>query len=230
MNGLKSTGLSFAYERARPVLTDLYFEVGPGEILALVGPNGSGKSTLVNILAGLLKPSSGELLLDGLSGPESLKRLREKSALMPQNIDHWLLGETPLEDLTLGLELNEPQARRLVDELIQRWSLESLLDRPIESLSLGQKKRVALASALARKPLAVFLDEPLSGLDWPGVKAMLNDLKLLKQSGVITILITHEPGLTAGLTDNWLLLKSGGGFVFGPEAPDCFAAEGVRPL
>ncbi len=212
------------------MLAGLNFEARPGRILGLAGANGSGKSTLVNILAGLLAPVSGDLRLGRAAGRAARKLLRRFSALLPQNVDHWLLGETGAEDLTLGLDPADPEASALVADLTARWNLADILPRPVESLSLGQKKRLALAAALARRPLAVFLDEPLAGLDWPGVRTMLADLTRLKEAGVITVLSTHEPALTAPLVDDWLLLKPGGGHLFGADITGRFEEFGVRPL
>lgn len=230
MTVLAAKNLSFSYEPDRPVLAGLSFEAASGRVLGLAGANGSGKSTLINILAGLLEPTGGELSLGEKSGSAARDVLRIASALLPQNVDHWLLGETGAEDLTLGLDRNDPETRELLDGLIRRWDLADLLDRPVEILSLGQKKRLTLAAALARKPLAVFLDEPLAGLDWPGVKAMLEDLARLKAAGVITIIVTHEPALAAPLVDDWLLLKPGGEYLFGPDATARFEDFGVRPI
>jgi biotin transport system ATP-binding protein len=203
------------------------FEAASGELLVLAGANGSGKSTLLALLAGLLAPDSGEILVDGEGGPAARDFLRTRSALLPQNIDHWLLGETGREDLTLGLDLGEEA--EMVAGLVRHWGLESFLDQPVETLSLGQKKRLALASALARRPAAVFLDEPLSGLDWPGVRAALDDLARLKAEGVVTVLVTHEPALLAGLADAWLLLKQDG-HLFGRDLTPHFESFGLRPL
>lgn len=227
---LSVVDVSFRYEPDRPVLVGLTFEARPGRILGLAGANGSGKSTLVNILAGLLAPDSGEVRLGESRGRQARNLLRRSSALLPQNVDHWLLGETGAEDLSLGLDPADPATADLLADLTVRWSLTDLLPRPVESLSLGQKKRLALAAALARRPLAVFLDEPLAGLDWPGVRAMLADLARLKEAGVIIVLSTHEPSLTAPLVDEWLLLKSGGGHLFGSDATSRFEEFGVRPL
>ena len=230
MTVLAAKNLSFNYEPDRPVLDGLSFATASGQVLGLAGANGSGKSTLINILAGLLDPTGGELSLGEHRGRAAQDVLRGSSALLPQNVDHWLLGETGAEDLALGLDQNDPAIRELLDDLIRRWSLADFLDRPVEILSLGQKKRLTLAAALARKPLAVFLDEPLAGLDWPGVKTMLDDLARLKEAGVITIIVTHEPALAAPLVDNWLLLKPGGEYLYGPDLADRFADFGVRPL
>jgi len=226
---LAARSLTFGYDPGRPVLRELSFEAASGEVLVLAGANGSGKSTLLSLLAGLLAPDSGALEVDGQGGPAARDFLRTRSALLPQNIDHWLLGETGREDLTLGLDLRSGETAELVAGLVRHWDLEPFLDQPVETLSLGQKKRLALASALARRPAAVFLDEPLAGLDWPGVQAVLADLARLKAGGVLTVLVTHEPALVAGLADLWLLLKKDS-HLFGRDLAPHFEAYGLRPI
>ncbi len=230
MISLAADNLFFSYDPRRPVLAGVSFEIGAGQVLGVAGANGSGKSTLISLLAGLLSPDSGTLRLGTAVGREAENRLRREASLLPQNIDHWLLGETGAEDLNLGLDLQDPATRDLVADLRRRWALDGFLDQPVATLSLGRKKRLALAAALARRPLAVLLDEPLAGLDWPGVRAMLEDLARLKDSGVITVLVTHEPALVAPLADRWLLLKSGGGHLFGPDLAARFEEYDVRPL
>lgn len=226
---LSAHRLSFCYKDKRPILVDLDFNAGSGRILGLAGANGSGKSTLINILAGLFNPTSGELCMTGLSPAQTLNRLKLSSALLPQNIDHWLLGETGREDLELGLDLKSPGIRPFLDRLIERWELAEFIHRPVETISLGQKKRLAMAAALSRRPEVILLDEPFSGLDWPGVKVMLDDLARLKEAGVITIMVTHEPQLVEKLVDDWLLLKKGGDYLFGPDLSEHFEDFGVRP-
>ncbi|MDR1921002.1 MAG: energy-coupling factor ABC transporter ATP-binding protein [Candidatus Adiutrix sp.] len=228
---LKADDLSFHYEPGRPVFSGLSFETASGRIMGVAGANGSGKTTLINILAGLLRPRQGQLRLGDEVDRAASERLQAASALVPQNIDHWLLGETGREDLTLGLNLKEAETAGLIEELTRRWRLASILDAPVEALSAGQKKRLAMAAALAKKPCAVFLDEPFSGLDWPGAQTMLDDLKRLKESAVITVMVSHDPALAAPLVDDWLLLKDGlGRFGSGPEIYRRFAEFGVRPL
>ena len=230
MTTLSAHNLSFSYKKGPAILADLNFSTGSGHILGLAGANGSGKSTLINILAGIFSPTSGELILDDFTGPETLKRLKLYSALLPQNIDHWLLGETGQEDLTLGLDLSKPDTRRLLDEIIARWQLNNFLSLPVATLSLGQKKRLAMAAALARRPDALFLDEPFSGLDWPGTQVMLADLTRLKESGIVVVIVTHEPKLVENLVDDWLLLKRGGEYLFGSDLSGHFEEFGVRPF
>lgn len=230
MTFLAVENLSFAYTARQPVLRDLSFEMPAGAILGLAGANGSGKSTLINILAGLLEPDSGLIRLGPESDQTGLNRLRRHSSLLPQNIDHWLLGETGFEDLTLGLDLSDAYTRSLLDDLISRWHLNDFLDQPVETLSLGQKKKLGLVSALARRPAVVLLDEPLAGLDWAGIKIMVDDLGRLKESGVITVAVTHDPEPLAHMIDRWLLLKRGGEYHFGDKPYSRFEEYGVRPL
>ena len=230
MTILAARNLSFQYQSGEPIFSGLNFEALPGRILALGGANGSGKSTLISLLAGLMSPSGGQLRLGELEGKQAEKALRRQAALLPQNIDHWLLGETGREDLELGLDPAEEATAGRLAGLIGRWRLEDLLEMPVEAMSLGQKKRLALASALARDPVLLLLDEPMSGLDWPGVRTMLNDLAGLKAAGVITVLVTHEPALTRALVDDWLLLKKGGPALFGPDLREYFVEYGLRPF
>jgi len=225
---LWARGLTFGYDPKTPVLSEVNFEATSGELLVLAGANGSGKSTLLALLAGLLVPDAGELGVDEDTGPAARDFLRTRSALLPQNIDHWLLGETGREDLTLGLDLRLAETAEGMAGLIRHWNLEPFLDQPLETLSLGQKKRLALAAALARQPAAVFLDEPLAGLDWPSLQAALADLARLKAEGVIMVLVTHEPDLLTGLADHWLLLKKSG-HLFGRDLASRFEDFGLRP-
>ena len=229
MTRLEARGLTFGYSRGEPVLREVSFTVDSGELLVLAGANGSGKSTLLGLLAGLWPPDAGELLVDGQGGRAARNFLRRATALLPQNIDHCLLGETGREDLALGLDLKEAGAAEELAALIRRWDLGSFWERPVAELSVGQKKKLALVAALARRPAAVLLDEPLAGLDWPGVKAALDDLARLKSSGVAAVMVTHEPALAAGLADRWLLLKNGG-HLFGRDLAGHFEAYGLRPL
>jgi biotin transport system ATP-binding protein len=223
--------LNFSYPQRRSVLTDLSFEVKGGEILGLVGTNGSGKSTLLDLMAGILVPDGGKIIL---SGQQGTSHLRQKTALLPQNVDHWLLGETPREDLELavGGDLLQPADPSVsILDIAEQWGLLDILDEPVETLSVGQKKRLALASSLAGNPEVVLLDEPFSGLDWPASLTLLEDLARLPKGGVAVILATHDPQLVVNLVSHWLLLKPGAHlWAKGEEATARFAEFGVRPL
>ncbi|MDR1545690.1 MAG: energy-coupling factor ABC transporter ATP-binding protein [Deltaproteobacteria bacterium] len=223
--------LSFAYLEQSPVLTAVSFSLDSGAFLGLAGANGSGKSTLLDLLAGLQTPTAGRITLAGRQAPD---RLRRRTALVPQNVDHWILGATAREDLELSLEraaFDEGEPPDSLADLAERWGLTAFLDRPAEELSLGCKKRLALAGALARSPELVLLDEPFAGLDWPGMLALTEDLGRLRAQGRAVAAATHEPALVAHLADSWLLLKPGQS-LWAPaaEALPRLAEFGARPL
>ncbi|MDR0622782.1 MAG: energy-coupling factor ABC transporter ATP-binding protein [Deltaproteobacteria bacterium] len=157
---------------------------------------------------------------------------RPKVALLPQNVDFFLLGDSPREDLALALGpimARDREAR--IDAIAASWDLSDHLDRPVETLSLGQKKRLALASSLATDPRLLLLDEPFSGLDWPGSLRFLEDLKKLPEKNLIVVLATHEPALVADLVSLWLLMKPGAYLLAEPEVALKRLEEfGARPL
>jgi biotin transport system ATP-binding protein len=233
--------LSFAYPEAEPLISDLSFELRAGEILGLAGQNGAGKSTLLDLLAGLKAPTRGKITLEGPS-PEPngdrmakipLKKNRQKRvSLLPQNVDFFILGDTPREDLSLALGAKPHLDKREIISLIaDHWVLGDWLDSPVETLSLGQKKRLALASSLAVEPEVLLLDEPFSGLDWPGSVSFFEDLETLSEKKLIVVLATHEPGLVINLVDKWLLMKPNQFLLASPqESFKRFSEFGVRPI
>ncbi|MDR2302760.1 MAG: energy-coupling factor ABC transporter ATP-binding protein [Deltaproteobacteria bacterium] len=254
---LIAKNVSFAHPGGETIIAGLSFELKGGEILGLAGQNGAGKSTLLDLLAGIKTPTAGTISLldqesdqvpgqapgqtsDGLLGPgrakkaqkKNEKNLRKTISLLPQNVDFFILGDTPREDLGLALG----QRSSLVDgeeisKIAGRWALGDWLDSPVETLSLGQKKRLALASALAADPEVLLLDEPFSGLDWPGSLNFLEDLKTLPAKKLIVVLATHEPGLVKDLVDRWLLMKPGKFLLARPEESFKLLSEfGVRPV
>jgi biotin transport system ATP-binding protein len=246
--------ISFAHPGQETIIKDLSFELTGGEILGLVGQNGAGKSTLLDLLAGIREPALGRISLSELTEAkpngaenktvagnqnilrgdlkEDSKALRKRVALLPQNVDYYLLGESPREDLGLALgEVPEPTKSDKLLSLAGHWGLEKILEKPIETLSMGQKKRLALASSMATEPKVLLLDEPFSGLDWPGCLNILGEMKKLPEKKLILVLATHEPGLIADLVHKWLLMKPGQHLLASPEqAFRSFAEFGVRPI
>ncbi|MDR2368784.1 MAG: energy-coupling factor ABC transporter ATP-binding protein [Deltaproteobacteria bacterium] len=226
---LTAVNVSFAYPGRESVIRDLSFGLRGGEILGLAGQNGAGKSTLLDLLAGFKRPTQGRITLSGRKAAG--KGGRKRVALLPQNVDFFILGDSPLEDLALALGLEGAAARdERIALIAESWSLGDVLDRPVETLSLGQKKRLALASSLAAEPEVLLLDEPFFGLDWPGSLRFLEDLKTLPEKRLIVVLATHEPSLVAGLVDKWLLMKPNEYLLAPPgEALGRLAEFGVRP-
>jgi energy-coupling factor transporter ATP-binding protein EcfA2 len=218
---LSVDNLSFSHPGGQKLFQNLSFIVNDGAFLAVCGANGSGKSTLLDLLAGLLEPNEGTITLDGAAGANALLA---KAALMPEDADHYLLGATVREELTLGLKKGIRDKNLLIgstasfgsdtfqlkdelEPLASAWKLLEILDRPVEILSSGEKKRLALASALASRPGIFLFDEPFSGLDYPGTVNLLSDLRRLKDEGFKLVVVTHEPALVKELSDLWLLVR-----------------------
>jgi energy-coupling factor transporter ATP-binding protein EcfA2 len=171
----------------------LDFEVPAGGTCLLLGPNGSGKTSLLLRLAGLTR-GSGRLFFDGVEyTPQTLKRLQPAIGFLWANPDDGLLLPVVWEDVALGpcndgLPLEEAKAVAL--HWLKALGLEALRERPVRSLSLGQRQRVALAGILARTPRLLLLDEPLSHMDAEARQGVLEVLKVCKATCVVA---THEP-------------------------------------
>ncbi len=155
---IEVTGLSFAFDPGRDVLTELSFRINPGERVAILGGNGAGKSTLVWCLAGIL-PARGEVRIFG-EKPASAKGLL---GLVFQNPDDQLFMPSIQEDLILPLinrGVREGEAANKARGVLDRVGLLDLANRPASKLSFGQRKRAAIAAALISRPEILLLDEP----------------------------------------------------------------------
>jgi ABC-type multidrug transport system ATPase subunit len=173
----------------REVLKGLSLTCEHGEHVAIVGPNGTGKSTLLGVVAGIIEPESGGVTLD--SEPLLGRSVQARGAIgyVPEGADppsHLLTRE--LLDLCAALKRAAP----LAPDIIERLGVSPLLDQPIGSLSLGQRRRACLAAALVGAPTLLLLDEPTNGLD-PGGIEMLAALLLEHQArGGIALVSTHD--------------------------------------
>ena len=183
-----------------------------GEFLTLFGPSGAGKTTLMRMIAGLEKPDSGRIEVDG----EVWFDHTQKINLPPQKrsigfvFQDYALFPTMSVRKNLLFAAENVQQRRTVDELIELIELSNLASRLPSTLSGGQKQRVALARALVRRPKILLLDEPLSALD-PTMRQKLQDeLTLIhKRLGVTTLLVSHDISETVKLSDRLAQIESG---------------------
>ena len=182
---LEARDVSFAYMPGRWALQNLNFALSTPKRICLLGANGVGKSTLMMLLNGTLRPQQGELSVLGQPieySAAGLHKLHRQVGVVLQDPDDQLFGATVEQDVAFGPLNNgvtSDQARALVVETLRGLGIPYLADRPIHELSLGEKKRVALAGILVLRPKVILLDEPTAGLDFAGVSAMLsllNDL------------------------------------------------------
>jgi cobalt/nickel transport system ATP-binding protein len=198
---LEARNVSFAYGPAKWAIRELSFSLDSPERVALLGSNGVGKSTLMLLLNGTLRPQEGELFVLGRPIDYSragLHRLRREVGMVLQDPDDQLFGATVEQDVAFGPlnnGLTSDAARALVLETLASLGISHLAERPIHELSLGEKKRVAIAGVLVLRPRIILLDEPTAGLDFAGICAMLALLKKLHQEGTTLVISTHDTDL-----------------------------------
>lgn len=199
-------------------LDNINLEIAKGEFVGLIGHTGSGKSTLIQHLNGLLKPTSGKILINGLditSKDVSLREIRQKVGLVFQYPEYQLFEETVAKDIAFGprnLDLSEDEIEKRVKESMEMVGLdyEVLKDRSPFELSGGQKRRVAIAGILAMKPEILILDEPTAGLDPRGRDEILGQIKNLHEKYKITIiLVSHSMEDIAKLVNRLIVMYKG---------------------
>jgi thiamine transport system ATP-binding protein len=179
---------------SRVVLDHLSIDVGNGEVVAVRGPSGSGKSTLLRVIAGLIEPDRGRVLVDGHDVTHEPTHRRGIGMVFQDNqlFDHLDVAA----NIAFGLRMQRvPRAERhrRVDELLSMISLPGLGSRSVSTLSGGEAKRVALARSLAPAPRIVLLDEPLTGLDDERRMALADQLsEVLRAAGTTALLVTHS--------------------------------------
>jgi putative ABC transport system ATP-binding protein len=187
---------------ALPVLKSITLDVPAGAYMAILGPSGSGKSTLLGLLAGLDRPTTGRVFLDGVElGPldeDARARLRaEKVGFVFQSF-HLIPTLTARENIQVPLELRGLDARGRADELLERVGLRDRGHHYPAQLSGGEQQRVALARAFSHKPRVLFADEPTGNLD-AATGATVVELmsELNRESGTTLVLVTHDQTLAA---------------------------------
>ena len=193
--------VSFTYRKgepdAVPALRDLTLRVEPGQLVAIIGHNGSGKSTLVKLLTAVLYPTEGSVRVDGVPVDRQHQwEVRRKVSVVFQDPDDQLVMNRVTDDVAFGPEnlgLSRDEIAQRVRSSMEMLGLEEIGSRLIEDLSPGQKQRVAIAGALAMRPLFLILDEPTSLLPVPVAMRLIStvrDLSLSENMGVVHV--THS--------------------------------------
>lgn len=206
--------VAFGYGRGRPVLRDISFEVRAGTFLAVAGPNGVGKSTLLNLLAGLLRPQAGEILVEGVNLrscgiPDRARRIAVvRQEFVPAfgfSVAETVLMARILHYGRLGFESEAD--RRLVQQALELTETTQFAARPLGTLSAGERQRVFIARGLAQDTPILLLDEPTSFLDWKHQVKIYDLLKSIHlDRGTTIVAITHDLNLAAQYCDKALLL------------------------
>ncbi|MEV4185370.1 ATP-binding cassette domain-containing protein [Streptosporangium canum] len=185
--------------------------VGEGEIFAVLGPNGAGKTTTVRMLATFTAPTAGTARVAGHDVVKEAAKVRERIGYVSQagGVDDNAPGR---ESLLLSARLSglsRSQAHARADELLETFSLTEIADRPVRSLSGGQKRRFALAIGLANRPPLVFLDEPTTGLDPQNRANLWDEVRSLRDQGTSVLLTTHYLDEADALCDRLVIVDHG---------------------
>ncbi len=188
--------VSFGYEAGQPILHDVSFQIGKGEIVCIAGRNGAGKSTISKLICGFYRPSAGRILFNGrdLSG-DTIKERADHIGFVMQNPNHMLSKPLLYDEVALGLRtrgVHEDTIRERVHEVLKVCGLYPFRSWPVSALSYGQKKRVTIASILVLEPEIMILDEPTAGQDFRHYNEMMEFLNQLNRRGMTIIMITHD--------------------------------------
>lgn len=205
---LVARGLTRTF-RQHVAVADATLTLPPGRIVGLVGPNGAGKTTLLLMLAGLLRPSSGTIELDG--APVAPEALRSRVGWMPDVFGTWD-SLTPTEILTTFAKLYgipSGEARTRATDLLARVHLTEFADRPAQVLSRGQKQRLGFARAMVHHPPILLLDEPASGMDPRSRFELRDSLCALADSGVAVLVSSHILSELGEMVDDVVMMARG---------------------
>lgn len=218
---LETKALTHTYGAGTPFQSDaiqnIDFAVYPGEFVGIIGHTGSGKSTLIQHLNGLLKPTSGDVLLDGKSiwsDKKYTRQTRFRVGLVFQYPEYQLFEETVYEDIAFGPK-NMGLSKEEIDARVRRAAAfvnvpEESLDKSPFDLSGGQKRRVAIAGVIAMEPEVLILDEPTAGLDPVGREGILANIRdYQKAQGAAVIMVSHSMEEIASNVDRLVVMNHG---------------------
>ena len=205
---LEAHNLSKSYQgNQEPILRDLSLEIESGQFIAIMGPSGCGKSTLLNLIAGLIEPECGSIILDG-------KAVCGNSSTVGYMLqkDHLLDWRSIYKNILLGLEIRgqlTPDKLAHAEELLHTYGLDRFRNSRPSQLSGGMRQRAALIRTLVLEPELLLLDEPFSALDYQTRLNVSDDIgKILKSSGKPAILVTHDISEAISMADRVLVLSA----------------------
>lgn len=223
---LEVKNLTYSYDgnshTKKDAITDISFSVSKGEIIGIVGHTGSGKSTLVQHLNGLLKPSSGEILLDGKNiwdNPKEIRKIRARVGLVFQYPEYQLFEDTVYEDIAFGpknMGFEGDELKNCVNDICKLIGIkDEYLEKSPFDLSGGEKRRVAIAGVMAMKPEVIVFDEPVAGLDPKGREDVIKMIYDYRNAYNATVfIVSHNMEDMAQIADKLIVLSSGNMIAF----------------
>jgi len=203
-------GLTKAF-RQKTAVDNLSFRVARGRFFGFLGPNGAGKSTTIKMLTGLLRPSAGDAIIEGVRLSEDVLAIKRKIGVLPEELPLYerLTGEEYLHFAGRMYGLPRAETRRRTDELLEFLTLSEDRGRLLVDYSQGMKKKIALAAALIHNPRVVFLDEPLNGIDPISGRVVTDLLSRMAQKGVTLFFTSHVLHVVERLCDEVAIIDRG---------------------
>lgn len=211
----KINNLTYQYDKKRKALDNVSMDFDKGNIIGIIGSNGSGKSTLFNNLMGILKATSGEILYRGNNlkyDKKSLYKLRREVGVVFQDPEKQIFYSMVYDDIAFALRnigTDEDIIKVRINQALDAVNGKDFIDRPVHSLSYGQKKRVAIASVIAMNNDLILLDEPTAGLDPESTKAIVEIIKSLHNKGKKIVITSHDMNLIYDICDYVYVLNKG---------------------
>lgn len=220
---LQAVSRSFAGIAA---VSDVSFSVAEGAVTALIGPNGAGKTTLINLVTGVLRPSSGQILYHGeqIDGVAT-HRIAQRGLRRTFQTVHLFTGLTVLENMVIGqyhdtvrknwwravlpFGMGDAERRRTCMSILERFDLATLANVVASELPFGVQRRVEIARALAGHPTLLLLDEPAAGMNEQETERLRDDIRDIGKSGVSVLLIEHDMSLVMAVAERVIVLNFG---------------------
>jgi biotin transport system ATP-binding protein len=212
MTILETRQLTHIFPNGTLAIDDINLTIAAGEFVIIAGANGSGKTVLTRHLNGLLLPTKGQVLLNGVPITQDLTHTRKNIGLVFQNSDSQIVGQTVAEDTAFGpenLKLPRREVEGRVQESLEAVGLSDLAHHQPHTLSGGQKRRLAIAGVLAMRPKIIIFDEPFSGLDYPGGLLVLQQIVSLHKQGHTIILVMHELEKALAHANRLIIMEKG---------------------
>lgn len=220
---LEVKNLNYSYRDSRHILKDVSFKLEKGQLLTILGPNGAGKSTLLNCLAGLFKPTSGSILLDGKDISKlSSKEIAQIISYVPQNINS-TYDYKVREYIAMGRAahlgiLSRPgkEDYEIVDEAISMMGIEKLANQSFSKISGGERQMACITRAIVQQTQLILFDEPTSALDYGNQMKIMRTIDKLSKKGFAIIMTTHNPDQPILLGGQVALVSAEGNLQIGP--------------
>jgi ABC-type multidrug transport system ATPase subunit len=208
---LEARNITRLYKGSGRGVTDISFEVHPGEIFGLMGPNGSGKSTLLRVLSTAIAPESGSFRIGGADGTKERQKARARMGLMVDRPTHYgdLTGWANAYLFARSYGIDKGKAEGVLAELFDYFGLAEYRDDKVKRYSYGMGKKLALVEALAHGPALLLLDEPSLGLDYASQLAYQKKIRKLAASGVAALIASNQVDEVEALCDRVAFLHRG---------------------